>query len=332
MKLKKETIILVIVIVALALYLGLRRSDRTHYQLPQPADLTPEKISRIEVQRKDQSMELTRKDDKWTIGPKAYLADDQKVNNMLDALEKLKLTALVSDSGNRVRYDLSDDKKITIKAWEGKELKREFDIGKTANTFQHTFIKLAGKKSVYHANGDFRKTFGGDLDQFRDKKVLSFDKNTIKEAIIQSEKGSMTVTKAEIEPPSTETRDETPDKEAPEKDKKTMWLAADGTNVENTVMDGLLSTLSELKGERYIEDRKKEDFTKPVFMVRLKGDREYVLSIFGKTEKEAEEYPAVSSENDYPLMLSKWDADKVLKVPTEILKKAEKSEAGEPKI
>ena len=39
---------------------------------------------------------------------------------MLDVIEELTLTALVSESKNYVRYDLSHDEKITVKAWKGK--------------------------------------------------------------------------------------------------------------------------------------------------------------------------------------------------------------------
>jgi hypothetical protein len=328
MKQKKEYIVLVIVIVALALYLVLRKSDSTHYQMPQLAELTPKQISRIEVKAKDKSLELYKKDDRWYVGSKPYLADNKKVGEMLDVLVALKVTALVSESANYIRYDLSDDKKITLKAWAGDQLKRELEIGKVANTFQHTFIKLPKDRSVYHGRGNFRRNFDVNLDQLQDKTVFFFDKSKITEVVIQSGGKSLIATKSEISKGASDqpagNQGDAIKRENPHEDKKTVWQAADGKKVDESELNSLFSILSGLSCERYIENRKKEDFKDPIFKVRLKGIKAHTLSIFDKRDKKANEYPAVSSENSDPFILSNWTADKILKYPAKILEKVDK--------
>jgi len=70
--------------------------------------------------------------------------------------------------------------------------------------------------------------------------------------------------------------------------------------------------------------KQKKDFAKPVFAVHVKGSKTYTLSIYAKTDKDAEKYPAVSSENEYPFILPQWQTDNIMKKPEELLVKEEK--------
>ena len=138
MKLKKEYFILAAILVALILYLALHRSNKTHYQLPELSEVSGKLISKLEIITAGNSIIFNKKDTTWNIEPKGFRADSTKVKNILNVIEKLKLTALVSESKNYVRYDLRNDKNIHVKVWQGKTLLREFDIGKAAPTFKHT--------------------------------------------------------------------------------------------------------------------------------------------------------------------------------------------------
>ncbi|MEJ2657927.1 MAG: DUF4340 domain-containing protein, partial [Desulfobacterales bacterium] len=188
MKLKKEYFILGAVLVALVLYLALHRSNRTNYQLPELSPVPEKKISKLEITTADKSIVLNKTDNTWSIEPKGYPADSTKVKNMLDIIENLKLTALVSESKNYVRYDLGNDKNIHVKAWVGKTLERDFYIGKTAPTFQHTFVKLADDPNVYHARQEFRRKFDMSVNALRDKTVLSYAQNNIREITLAHDK------------------------------------------------------------------------------------------------------------------------------------------------
>ena len=119
MKRRNEFIILFAIIIILALYLLLHKKNRTHYQLPLVPEIANHRITQIEIDAATGAVVLNRKDNTWYIGPEAYPAAPEKVNAMLDVVEKLTITALVSESKNYIRYDLNDDKKITVKAWDG---------------------------------------------------------------------------------------------------------------------------------------------------------------------------------------------------------------------
>ncbi len=319
MKIKKEYVILLGVIMALSLYLVLRKPGRALYELPEIPPVAGKAISKIEISRAGTSIVLNKKDGKWYIAPQGYPADAGKVMEMLDTIGDLAVTAMVSESRDYSRYDLDDDKKITVKAWTGNTLKREFEVGKTAMSYRHTFVKLADDGRVYHARGNFRDKFDQTVDSIRDKTVLSFDQDDIRAIHISrgGEAAEFTRTQASAKagtgsaPPSAKA--------------ETAWRTADGKEADKTKLDRLLVTLSNLRCERYIDDRKKEDFTSPVWSIKLKGAQEYTLSIFAKTGKDDKSYPAVSSGSDYPFMLPDWEADNWMKGPQEMLKGPDKS-------
>ena len=159
MKIKKEFFILGIIICGLLIYLFQRKADRINYQLPVIPPAAQRELTKIELSRGEPPIVIKKKDDKWYIDPQGYLADSNKVKGMLDGIEQFSLAALVSESKNYNRYDLDDQNKIQIKAWQGDTLKRDFLVGKTASGSQHTFIKLANDDRVYRAQNNLRAKF-----------------------------------------------------------------------------------------------------------------------------------------------------------------------------
>jgi hypothetical protein len=323
MKVRKEYIIIVAIILVLSLYLLLRKTDRTLYQLPKVPPLSKPEISRIEISKGDISIVLNRNDKNWGIAPQGYPADNGKVKKMLDIIGQLTLTALVSESKNYTRYDLDDENKITVRAWAGNTLSREFDIGKTAPSYRHTFVKLQGDHRVYHARENFRQTFDHTLENLRDKTVLSFEKTEIQEIHISKEEISLVLILKEL--PMEESASRGPEAQIP-LPLKTEWQSSDGRGADKSEVDRLLTTLSHLRCERYVDEYKKEDFAKPIYSIQLKGVQDYGLSIFERMDKDVKSYPATSSQNDYPFLLPERKAQTIMIDPDKMRQKAENKE------
>jgi len=311
MKLKKEYFILTAILVALILYLALHQSNRTHYQLPELSAVSGKNISKLEITKTGNAIIFNKKDNTWHIEPKGYRADSTKVKSILNVIEKLKLTALISESKNYVRYDLRNDKNIHVKAWKGKTLLREFYIGKIAPTFKHTFVKLPDDPNVYHARGDFRRNFDRSVDDFRDKTVLSYAQNTIQEITLTHEKKTISLSRKEIPETLPEKKDKPAAKTPKESKTKTVWQDIKGHEVALSKISSLLSFLNSLECEKYLDDLKKEDFKNPIYIVTLKGEKEYSLLVFAKKDKDAKNYSATSSENESPFSLSDTQVDTI---------------------
>ena len=330
MKIKKEYIIIALIIIGLSIYLVGRKTDRTFYELPEVPAVDQKDLTKIEITKGNESIVLSKKDETWYIQPQGYAADTNKVKAMLDALDDLTVTALVSESKDYIRYDLGAEKKINVKAWQADSLKRDLDVGKSASSFRHTFVKLVDDERVFHARDNFRNTFDQTRDDLRDKKVLSFTKDDIKTVQISTPQKSLTVAKAEVSSSeeknaaaSSEEKTEA-EKTDEKKPAQTVWQTPEGQTADNAVLNRVLSTLSNLNCQEFIEDRKKDSFTEAEYNFQVTDSQTHYLSIYPKLKEEDKNFPATSSGSDYVFLLSDnqveqitEQAEKIIPVPKE---------------
>jgi Domain of unknown function (DUF4340) len=319
MKVKKEYIILAVLIVALSLYLVLHKRDRTEYKLPALQTLSTADIKKIEIAKPGEpAILLERKNDRWVISPQGYPADDGKVSVILDAIENLTLTALVSESKSYERYGLGGADKISVKAWTDKGLKRDFEVGNPASSFQHTFVKIAGYDRVFQAREDLRSRFDYTVDSLRDRVVLKFEPSQVKSIEIHDVGKTVTFVRKPV-----------PVEVSAGKEGKTrptggevVWESSEGKGDEAKLKQ-LLTSLSALKCKGYIYDRKKGDFKDPVYSIKVKGPEEYTLSVFAKNDKNKSDYPGVSSQSDSPFLLPEYQASRIMLSPEQMIKKSQ---------
>jgi hypothetical protein len=330
MKSKKEYIILGGIIVLLALYLVYHKKDRTYYELPKLPEVKKADITSLKITKGDKVIEVQKKDDKWVILPEKYPADSAKIDPMLDIITGLTITAMVSESESFNRYELDDKQKVAIVAMAGNKPVRSFDMGKTAPSNQHTFIKLPDDKHVYHARENFKSKFDVSADSLRDLNVLAFDKAKIQQIEVMEKDKQPLLLSLKQEPVEVSVKPEGQGSETPEgkaveaKEKqeqpaekeaapKTVWQTADGTAMKESDVSSLLDGVSKLKCKEFIKDKIKTDFTSPIYKVKLQGDKTYELSVFEKIKKDDNTYPAVSSESEYPFLLPQYKVDDLMK-------------------
>lgn len=334
-KLKKEYIILVVVILALLLYLVFRNTDKVHYKLPELKPIDAAALTKIEITKPDGTLTLVKKDAKWLIDPKGYPTDETKITGITDTVKDLRLTALASKAKNYSRYDLAEDKVILVKAYQEDNVVRDFQIGKTTASNNHTFVKIKDDDNVYHAAKSFRRDFDKKGSDLRDKAVMKLDKNEISEIQLDKKEGEkyiFTKTAKPVETPEdtkvedTKVEDKAPTT-PPTPPTETIWAMADGKEGNKSNLDSILNQLADLKCDEYIEGKTPEDFKDPVYTVHLKGKKDYTLFIYEKFEKKGKEgengvekYPVVSSESPYPFLLSKYAAERFMKKKEDLLK------------
>ncbi len=299
MKMKKEYLILIAVIVALALYLGLRTRDRTHFELPRPAVLESGAIDRLVIARPDGTLELVKKDARWVIEPHGYRADETTVKNMLDQLSSLNLTALVSESERYERYDLNAEKRINVQAYTGDQKMRDLDVGRPAPTNQHTFVKLAGDPKVYHARGSLQNTFDKPLDGLRDKVVLAFERDKLNS--IEIRKGAHTTVLAKAAPAPANPSDAAAQEKTDSPPPPVEWQAEDGRKADAAAVDQLLGAMSQLRCDGYIEQPgdPQEQAWELNFVTEGQAHR---LTLFSK-EENGNRFAARSSDSPYDFWL-----------------------------
>jgi hypothetical protein len=318
----KEYIALGVIIVLLGAYLVLRNGDRSQYELPVLPEVAGKEITRIRISAPEHTLTITGSDDGWHIGENRYPADEPRVEAMLSALDELRLTALVSEAGVYDRYNLTDDKRIGVEAWIDERLVRDFDIGKTADTYQHTFVRLRNNPNVFHADSNFRNTFDQTLEGLRDKSALSFTVSEITGIDIISDEKRLTLTlenQTGETPLSQDAATGETDSQPPEK----VWMKEDGPSADEDVVQGLLSQLAYLNCDGYLEGLQKEDFSEPISTITMKGRETFTLSLYEKGEEDTA-CPAISNQNDYPFTLDETACNRL----SESLAKILDSEAG----
>jgi hypothetical protein len=332
MKIKKEYLILILIIAALSAYLFMRSFDRTLYQLPEIPRLDPKKITKIEISQNDDSIVLQKKDNQWYLDPPGFLADANRVKGMLTVFENFRLTALVSEAKDYSRYDLHAEKRISVKAWLGDTLLRSFDIGKAAPSFRHTFVRLDSDSRVFHASDSFRNKFELTIDGLRDKNVLSFKPADIHEVQITGDQTSVKLVRSQVPVEQAVSQEEKADS-LPAAAIKFEWQSSAGETGNDQNINRLLATVGNLRCENYVYGRDKDSFLDPIYTVTLKGVQDYRLDIFAKLKQDDKNNPAVSSANDYPFFLSDSQMQQIMINPEEMIKKPQSNEktSGPPK-
>ena len=317
MKIGKEAVILGILIVVLSTYLIFNKRDRSLYELPDLKPILASKISKMTIDSSEGTIVFIRKGGTWIINEEAYPGDEASIDRVADIVAKLRLTTLISESKNYGRYDLDPEHAITIKAWEGDTLLREFLVGKAVSGHRQTFVKLVDDHRVYHAGEGFRNKVQGKVDMFRDKTVMSFDSDQIQQLRLVQKDAQGVFMKEKTPEASSE---KTEDGELPKAETgKPVWRNADGEVVKENKLTKLIDDFSSLKCSAFVYDRQKTEFTQPIAMITFQGPEEYTLQIFEQLEKDASEYPAISSQNDYLFLLPKWQADQVMNALADIV-------------
>jgi hypothetical protein len=231
---------------------------------------------------------------------------------MREKLSGLVVTDLVSESKTYERYGLDDKNKLVLKAYSSNVLKRELDVGKAASTNQHTYIKFPGNEKVYLASGDLPRLFQTPAAELRDMLVFSINPPDITGISVEQHGKKIALTREELPQDKSQKK---PDKDAV---RLFIWKDEKGAVVDKAKIDAFLAVLSKVYCEGYLDDAMKTSLTNPAITLKVKGPKEFVLSIF---DKSAEKIPALSSQGESPFVFPGYKLDTLKKSLDEIAKK-----------
>lgn len=296
MKTKKELLIIAFVALALIAYLFLRKTDRTTYQLPNVEALAADSLTRVQIDEQNRSVVLEKREEHWQVLPIDRPADNLKVGALTDALAKLELTALVSESGSLERYELGPDKRIRVRAWAKDALKRDIEIGKTAPTYQHTFVKFPDTDKVYHARSNLRSQFDGKPEDFRNKSVFSFGQAEVNRIQVTVEGKTKTWVK------------ETTASEEKDKSAQVVWKSGEKT-IETERIEQVLNALATLRCEKFLHPDEPGPGGTPILEATVVGKDTQTLQVFDRLQPSDTTYPAAASAQQDAFTVPGWKID-----------------------
>lgn len=337
MPIKKEYLALLVVIVGASLYLYFNQTDRLNYRLPQPPTLDRAEIAGLEIDRPGEAaVTLEKKAAGWRVRPGDYAADTDTVRAILDEAAELTLTALISESEDYHRYQLTPDKSLTVSVLaENDSLLRKIQVGKSAASHQHTFVRLGDDSRVYHARGRLRRVFDKSAAELRDKTVLSFDVDDIRKIEITGEETDLSLVKQAVDRESAggdqtgdqaddQADDQTGESGAGAESRPEVWLdASSRSRADQSAVKEWLTTLSSLECRSFMEEAESKDLADPVYTVRLipksppKEDSKeatHALSLFSPADPQTgAAYRGTSSGAAEPFLIPAHQAGIIMK-------------------
>lgn len=321
MNLKKEYIFLLAVIIGASLYLYFKDTDRLNYQLPELAELNLAAIDTIEISRPNQNRVFVKKQDgQWQIQPEGYPVDETQIDKMLTTASKLTLSTMVATSANYDRYGLSPENAITVNiSGQDGAVSRRIDIGKKTTSHNHTFVKVDDDPNVYHADGRLETAFDKTVARLRDKTVLAFNVDDIRNITIVN-RGKTIALEKQLSQPDDEPETETGAQ--PEM----MWVTAQGKAADADTIAVLLEDLSTLECREFLSEEEKDGLAGPIYTVTVSGNGEHTLSLFPAKTDDADEYRGVSSYAASPFVLAGNTATDIIKTPADLIASAENAE------
>ena len=261
-----------------------------------------EKPDVIVVNKTDGSaLRLAKDGGKWTVGERAYPADQAEAGVLAAAIETIKILDTVSRSGDDARYDLSDDAKMTVTAKKGETVLRTLSVGKAAATGQQTYMRIDGGKETLLVSGDFRRLFGKQEGDLRDKNIFGFKAGDFSAIGVSGTQNYRIVKSGDAGEWSVATPKE--------------QLA---TQLDKAKVEAWLTGIGTLKADSFADENIRKDgnpFSEFSFDL---GNRTATVTVIQETKEG--KFVCVSSESPYPFILSEYTLKRFEKPLSELAK------------
>ena len=238
-----------------------------------------DEVTSIEITRSGQDpVLLVKVDEKWSIDkPMETLADKASVDSLVGSVDSGRIERTFEEVGSGAeKYGLKEPR-MTLRVQAG-ELTKVVHLGSNDFTGNNTYVQLAGDTKVHLTANSLFTNADKDLFQWRDKKVLTLDRDKVR--TIEVQRGS-----------------------------EKIRLAKEGENwalevplqepADKSAVNSLLSSLETTEAQKFVieqtEDLPQYGLSKPSVVVRLQeeGDDEWkALELGKKAEGEEDHYLA----------------------------------------
>ena len=302
MKIGKQTIIPVAIILILGLYLGFHSTGKMNYKIPTFNIIDSKKITIIEIEGISENLKIYNDNGVWRFSSDDLRIEQSKVTEMLSFLVNPDFVDLISDSGNYINYGLESKEYITVKAWTDNNKNypaRELYIGNINTTGNFTFIRRPDYKSVFTVRGNTKGLFDITKNSLIDKRVLNINISSINKIILSFSDASYTLEKT--------VGDSNED----------IWTSSEDIAIEKNKLEQSLRYLSNSRFNTYIENR---DSVIPdlLFQIDLFGESLSEKVII--SEKKDEIYYGESTFAVKHFSLSENTGTQIIKMFTDLIK------------
>lgn len=184
----REYIILIGISILLLLYIIFRSAGNINYKLPVTENYNEDEINHITISSPQIELDLVKMNGQWFLQPENWEADNSNPIAIAKELANLKITDLISTSGNKEVYELDQENRSTVKAYIDNKLVREIYVGKVSQTGIYTYIQLPDDKNVYSVRGNLPSRVK-DKKSMRNKEFLSIKRDSVNKLELAEKNG-----------------------------------------------------------------------------------------------------------------------------------------------
>jgi hypothetical protein len=250
-------------------------------------------VDKIEIKTPTFSLVLEKRGTEWYIAqPINYKANQTNVGQIIHQIKNLEVKSTVSSKPEKHSVFQVDQKGTEVKVYEKGIEKTSFVLGKMAGGYTESYVRKLNSNDVLLVEGAYGYMFSRPVKEWRDKTIFTTPKESIKE--VQYQYGDTTFSMAF---------------------KDSTWLIGKD-KVQQSVIDGVLSSLSNLQADNFIDST-----ISPKIMAAVMYAGVQIRFSFNKITNK---YTVQSSHSSQWFILEPGKANQILKRKKEIVELSKK--------
>lgn len=181
----RNHVILVLLAIALAVaaYMVLQRPGEIGASGSTAAPLVTydsSAVDKMEIHSSLGEVVLEKQAGKWmVVKPVRYLASEEAVTSALGKGRSITLASMVSSNPEKQSMFMVDSSGTLVRMYEKENERAAFWIGKPSSTFRENYVRREGSNEVFLATELLTPSFARRLDEWREKKIFSMEKESI---------------------------------------------------------------------------------------------------------------------------------------------------------
>jgi len=250
-------------------------------------------VDKVEIKTPASSLVLEKRGAEWFVAqPVNYKADQANVGQIIHQVKNLEIKNIISSKPEKHSVFLVDKAGTQVTVYEKGVEKASFILGKMAGSYSESYARKLNSDDVFIVEGASSYMFNRPVKDWRDKTILATPKESIKE--VQYQYGDTTFNIAFHD---------------------SAWFAGKD-KAQQSVIDGILSSLSNLQADDFIDSTITPQVTA---MIACAG-----AQLRFSYNKNMNKYYVQTSQAPQWFVLEQWKANQILKRKRDILETSKK--------
>ncbi len=273
---------------------------------------TSEAVQKIESKSAENDVTLEKRGEGWVVlkEDQAFPADPKAVESVLDTFEGLKQGRPVSKNPDKQGlFEVTAEKGVEVRAiGANEEVLAHFFVGKTGPDFFSTYVRKDGSNDVFLANSYLRSIFDKSVKDWRNKRILEFPVEEVKELTITEENKSIRVRKDDTE---------------------TWWVMdPEKVTANESVVEKIASTLAQLRASDFAEtdDPAEYELAEPQRKVTAKLTNDVLHTLLIGKKKDEAKYYVKNEAKKTVFVIDKFRIENMMKTLEDLKAKEEEEE------